>query len=438
MASPETETASPAKSGNTSPSRSVTRDVKKKSKVTGWLVYRRMMYDFFERPETPVAQWTNFSILMVIIFSIICLIVETTEWGKSLNKNLWFLLEAFSTGVFSVEYFCRLIACTEAIPRLKFVLAPSNIIDIAAILPFYVEVTLMLANREGGDMITFLRVFRAVRLARLFRLFKSASAYSSGINVMSKALRLSLQALWVLVFWCTIGVVIFSSCVYYAERMSCPTFTEDGELHPMYEADHQMYVEDCWAGVQQKGYDAPIGQMGWSARQPGLLCCTQFGAPMQFQSILRTFWWTIVTMTCVGYGDDVPHTMAGRAIAVFCMIFGILLISLPTAIVGAKFQQVYQEVENEKKATEDGRRVKLTELKTEHEWNAIDWSVRPELIDAGTVLESCLDQDASLSRRLRTLRTEQHTYTQRLLSEIRGLELFCCMLHTETPEGAAS
>ena len=56
---------------------------------------------------------------------------------------------------------------------------------------------------------------------------------------------------------------------------------------------------------------------------------------------------------------------------------GIPLISLPTAIVGAKFQQVYQEVENERKATEDGRRVAALrsnpELKTEHNWTQIDW-----------------------------------------------------------------
>ena len=39
---------------------------------------------------------------------------------------------------------------------------------------------------------------------------------------------------------------------------------------------------------------------------------------------------------------------------------GILLISLPTAIVGAKFQQVYQEVENERKAAEAGRAVLMT------------------------------------------------------------------------------
>jgi hypothetical protein len=74
--------------------------------------------------------------------------------------------------------------------------------------------------------------------------------------------------------------------------------------------------------------------------------------------------------------------------------------------------------------------VKLVELRTEHDWSQINWGDRPELMDTSPVLESCLDQDSTLARRVRALRSEQYSYTQRLLGEIRGLELFCCMLHT--------
>merc|ERR1719473_855914 len=115
------------------------------------------------------------------------------------------------------------------------------------------------------------------------------------------------------------------------------------------------------------------------------------------------------------------------------MICGILLISLPTAIVGAKFQQVYQEVENEKKAAEEGRRTKMMSLHQKESWGSIKWQLRPEMHDVGPVLEGCLDQEMALSRRLRTLRTEQHMYTNRLLSEIRGLEIMSLMLQTDVP-----
>jgi len=47
-------------------------------------------------------------------------------------------------------------------------------------------------------------------------------------------------------------------------------------------------------------------------------------------------WWSIVTMTTVGYGDVVPHTLAGRAIAVALMVAGICLFAAVTGIVSVK------------------------------------------------------------------------------------------------------
>merc|ERR1719321_2253620 len=62
-----------------------------------------------------------------------------------------------------------------------------------------------------------------------------------------------------------------------------------------------------------------------------------------FPSIPGSFWWALVTMTTVGYGDRYPKSYEGKLVASVTMIFGILLIALPMAIVGNKFQEVYLE-----------------------------------------------------------------------------------------------
>ncbi len=54
-------------------------------------------------------------------------------------------------------------------------------------------------------------------------------------------------------------------------------------------------------------------------------------------SIPDAFWWAIVTMTTVGYGDAVPVTLAGRALAGVVMVMGLALIAILTAIVTKMF-----------------------------------------------------------------------------------------------------
>jgi hypothetical protein len=56
-----------------------------------------------------------------------------------------------------------------------------------------------------------------------------------------------------------------------------------------------------------------------------------------FQSIIHSFWWSIVTLTTTGYGDAVPITGPGKLVAALTMTCGILVIALPTSIIGSNF-----------------------------------------------------------------------------------------------------
>ena len=63
--------------------------------------------------------------------------------------------------------------------------------------------------------------------------------------------------------------------------------------------------------------------------------------PDKFGSIPRSLWWTAVTMTTVGYGDVVPVTAIGKAVAALVSIGGIVLIAIPTGIIAASFSDEF-------------------------------------------------------------------------------------------------
>ena len=69
------------------------------------------------------------------------------------------------------------------------------------------------------------------------------------------------------------------------------------------------------------------------------------GQPEQFGSIPRALWWSVATMTTVGYGDVVPQTNWGRLIAGLVSLGGIVLIAIPTGIMAAAFSDELRQDE---------------------------------------------------------------------------------------------
>ena len=61
--------------------------------------------------------------------------------------------------------------------------------------------------------------------------------------------------------------------------------------------------------------------------------------PDKFGSIPRALWWSIVTLTTVGYGDVYPVTTLGRVLGAMLAIMGVCLIALPTGLFAASFTE---------------------------------------------------------------------------------------------------
>ena len=247
---------------------------------------------------SPLAFWYAQFQLLVILFSTLSFTLETelnckpfslAEHGFLTPENcgvwesVWTYSEYVAVAVFTFELVCRFLSCPS---KRYFVQGVMNWIDLIAILPFYIE--LGVAAALGGDdsVLSAFSVFRVVRLVRVFRVFKMGKS-SSGMKMMASTMAESLKVLTVLVFMVLIAVIVFSSAVY--------SFEQSGP-----------YKND-------------------------------------FESIPRSFWWALVTMTTVGYGDISPITPLGRFVAVFAMFSGIIIVALPITVIGANFEKQFEK-----------------------------------------------------------------------------------------------
>merc|ERR1719281_463611 len=85
--------------------------------------------------------------------------------------------------------------------------------------------------------------------------------------------------------------------------------------------------------------------------------------PTPFSTIPKAFWWSMVTITTVGYGDSFPTTWLGHVIAVLLMLFSMVLMSLPVGVIGSNFSQVWEEMEASNKNERETRQKELGIIK---------------------------------------------------------------------------
>lgn len=339
--------------------------------ATGGVPRLKALHLLLEEPgSSQAAQVVSMFIIGAIILSIAGFVLETVPDVLERIPGVFSTLEVACTAIFTAEYLCRLVACGEAgISRLAFVCMPMNIFDLAAVLPFYIE---LLLRSIGSAETPALRALRVVRLIRILRIFK-LGRYASGMRLMGEALRNSSQAISVLVFLLLMGVVLFSSALFYVEKLSCPDMDEVNQTK------YELECADSFNRGRAPSYD-------------GALCCTythtEDGAPRDFPSIIAASWWSVVTMTSVGYGEVYPRTALGKLVGTVAMLVGMVLIALPVAIVGQKFQDVYES--HDLQETKERAAMRMTVLGQE-------WTLVPPS-DICTRLKQLRLKDPSLGK----------------------------------------
>mgnify|MGYP001187871713 FL=1 len=157
--------------------------------------------------------FVNSIIIGLIILNSFAVALATVESYKIAYKDVFDVFEIFSVVFFTLEYILRVWICTEReeknykhpiIGRLRYILTPFAIIDLVAILPFYL----------GSFIEIDLRCMRAFRLIRIFRFAKNSITLQALGNVFKTESRTLLAALLVMI------IVLFTSStiMYYLEK----------------------------------------------------------------------------------------------------------------------------------------------------------------------------------------------------------------------------
>ncbi|NXF47474.1 KCND2 protein, partial [Pelecanoides urinatrix] len=182
---------------------------------------RQRMWRAFENPHTSTLALVFYYVTgFFIAVSVIANVVETVPCGVSPGriKELpcgeryavaFFCLDTACVMIFTVEYLLRLLAAPS---RYKFVRSVMSIIDVVAIMPYYIGLV-MTDNEDVSGAFVTLRVFR------VFRIFKF-SRHSQGLRILGYTLKSCASELGFLLFSLTMAIIIFATVMYYAEKGS--------------------------------------------------------------------------------------------------------------------------------------------------------------------------------------------------------------------------
>lgn len=219
-----------------------------------------------------------------------------------------FIIETICVVWFSLEFVLRFI---QARSKLAFARGPLNIIDVVAILPYYISLmvddndTLEDEPTSGGSssrgyldkLSLILRMLRALRILYVMRLAR----HSLGLQTLGLTIQRSMREFGLLLLFLCVAVVFFSPLVHLAESElgSAPTTSTAG-----------------------------MGAQG-------------------FTSIPAAYWWAIISMTTVGYGDMVPNSLPGQVVAFSSILSGILIMAFPATSIFHRFSRSYQELKLE-------------------------------------------------------------------------------------------
>ena len=194
------------------------------------------------------------------------------------------ITDIFCLMFFTAEFVFRLIVCPSIIERVH---SWYTLVDILYLVPSWarliVDVTHPFYWQKGFTEATLMVFMDAMLVSRVFRIFRLSRHYR-GMRVLLLAVKASVGELTLLIVFVMLTLIVYSSLIYCAEQ-----YEESGN----------------------------------------------------FESIFKGLWWSLITLTTVGYGDTYPTGTVGRIIACFCALTGLLIIGMVIPIIAGNFHLYY-------------------------------------------------------------------------------------------------
>jgi voltage-gated potassium channel len=215
-----------------------------------------------ERNDTPAGRAFDLTIQALILVSLAAFSFETLP-NISPETRRWLVwIEAATVAVFTIEYVLRIWVAHRP---LSFIFSFYGVIDLLAILPFFIA---------SGIDLRSVRIFRFLRLFRAFKLMR----YSKAINRFHRAFLIAKEEI-VLFLIVALMLLYFSAVgIYYFENEA---------------------------------------------------------QPKAFASVFHSMWWSVATLTTVGYGDIYPVTVGGKIFTFAVLLVGLGIVSVPAGLVAS-------------------------------------------------------------------------------------------------------
>ncbi|WP_439138975.1 potassium channel family protein [Roseicyclus sp.] len=227
---------------------------------------------------SPIGRAVNAVIISMIVVSVAVIIIESYQPIYDAEKELFILFERISVAFFTLEFIIRMWASGASYSeddggprrgRIEYLTSFHGVIDLLAIMPFYLQ-----SLFPGAD----LRILRLLRLLRLLKLSRYNSALEDLIRAILDERRAFVATLYIL----CIAIVLSSALMYYAE------------------------------GAAQ---------------------------PEKLASIPHAMYWSLITLTTVGYGDISPVTPIGKFISSVTALLGVSTVAMFAGIISSSFSQ---------------------------------------------------------------------------------------------------